>query len=334
MAKPLKANTTKITDALGVDFGKTSTKLVRIRKAGQGFSLVEADVMPPFDFGEPENLPKLSLPKKLASPYAAACLTTRDVQVRFMFISNKLQDAKSIQGRVAKSLGLGPDYRVGHAMVERGKDGLDHKILASAIPTPLVKSVLGLFSGQKTGLVSLQTAGLAALNSFSHLPEVQETEGAVCYLEAGALHIVISFFINGELRLVRKFDLGSEYIQQRVQEVLSVGPEEALTVLFEDATPLMETALDPVGSLLQEISISKKFVERNENAVIGKAYASGGLSYSPYWMHLMSEVLGCPVEVWNPFEPNGIKQVPKGVQGVESMFAPAMGAAMAAIRNV
>ena len=100
-------------------------------------------------------------------------------------------------------------------------------------------------------------------------------------MEAGAKNIVVSFFLDGELRLVRKLDYGAAYIQQRIQEVLDIDEEEALTILFEDATPLLSAAIDPIGGLTQEISISQKFVERNENSKVVRVFSSGGLSYSP-----------------------------------------------------
>lgn len=333
LAKTEASKTKKIHDVVGIDFGTTSTKLVRIRKTVSGYHLVDADVMPPFDLRAGEAPQKFSVPKKLSAPYAAACLTGTSDHVRFMFISNKMQDAKSIQNRVAKSLGLGNDYRVGFSIVERGKDGMDHKVLAAAMPTLEVQTARKLFTAHKPSLVSLEVAGLSALNSFSHVEAVRQAEGAVCYLEAGAEATMISFFVGGELRLVRKFDYGSVYIQQRIQDVLSVGEEDALDILFEDATPLLEQSLDPIGSLLQEISISKKFVERNENAVISNVYASGGLSYSPYWIYIMGQVMGVEIEIWNPFAANGMTTYPKGVQGVESMFAPAVGAALALIHH-
>lgn len=331
--KKPKATTHKITDVVGVDFGTTSTKLVRIRKTVGGYALVDADVMPTFQLRGDAVSTKLGIPKKLTAPYASACIGGSTSNVRFMFISSKMQDAKSIQGRVAKSLGLGAEHRVGYSLVERGKEAADHKVLAASMPVNELKAVRGLFSATKPSLVSLEIAGLAALNSFSHVEEVREAEGIVCYLEAGAQSTMISFFIGGELRLVRKFDYGSVYIQQRIQDVLSVDEEDALGVLFEDATVLLDQSLDPIGSLLQEISISRKFVERNENNTVTRVYASGGLSYSPYWVYTMSEVMGAEVSVWNPFTQNGIKTYPKGAQGVESMFAPAVGAALGLLQN-
>ncbi len=333
LAKNEQTKSKKITDVVGIDFGRTSTKLVRIRKTVSGFTLVDADVMPAYDIHGGQISQKFSVPRKLCAPYAAACLTGTTDHVRFMFVSNKMQDAKSIQNRVGKSLGLGNDYRIGFSIVERGKDGLDHKVLAAAMPKAEVQTTRKLFSATRPSLVSLEIAGLAALDSFSHVEDVQQAEGAVCYLEAGAEATMISFFLDGELRLVRKFDYGALYIQQRIQDVLSVGEEDAIDILFEDATPLLEQSLDPIGSLLQEISISKKFVERNENTGITRVYASGGLSYSPYWNFIMEQVMGVEIQTWNPFTANGISSYPKGVQGVESMFAPAVGAALALIKN-
>lgn len=333
MATNEKPKSKKITDVVGVDFGSTSTKLVRIRKTVSGFSLVDANVMPAFDIHGDKVPNKLGLSKKLSAPYAAACLTGPSNHVRFMFVPNKLTDTKSIQTRVAKSLGLEKDFRVGFSLVERGKDGVDHKVLAAAMPKGQLQTTRKLFSANKPSLVSLEIAGLAALNSFSHTDAVQKAGGAVCYLEAGAEATMISFFLDGELRLVRKFDYGALYIQQRIQDVLSVNEEEAIDILFEDATPLLEQSLDPIGSLLQEISISKKFVERNENTAIHRVFIAGGLSYSPYWNVIIEQIMGVGLEIWNPFTANGISNYPKGVNGVESMFAPAIGAALAVLKN-
>ncbi len=333
MASKDKQKSRRIQDIVGVDFGSTSTKLVRVRRGSAGFTLLDADVMPAFDFTDPGAARKLGLPKKLAAPYAAACLTGRESHVRFMFVSSKMTDSKSIQARVGKSLGLGNDYRVGYSMVERGREGLDHKVLAAGMPLADVQGVRALFAGNKPSLISLEVSGLSALNSFSLTEAATTSEGIVCYVDAGAESTLAGFFLNGELRLVRKFDHGAVYIQRRIQDVLNINEDDALTVLFEDATPLLDQSLDPIGAFLQEISISRKFVERNENANIRCVYASGGLSYSPYWCSIMGDVMGAPLSVWNPFSANGMKTTPKGVAGVESMFAPAIGAALAVMRQ-
>jgi hypothetical protein len=332
LASTEKNKSAKISDVVGIDFGSTSTKLVRIRKSGSGFSLVDADVMPAFDLTS-DTPQTLSIPKKLCAPYAAAAFAGDESHVRFMFISSKLNDKRAIHQRVGKSLGLGREYRVGHTIVERGKDQLDHKVLATGMLESHVIAVKQLFSSRRPSLISLENSGLSALNSFSHTPFVQEAEGIVCYLEAGANSSFISFFLDGELRLVRKFDHGSVYIQRRIQDVLNINEDDALTVLFEDATALLDQSLDPISTLIQEISISCKFVERNENAPIQHAYASGGLSYSPYWMYMLSDIMRTEVDVWNPFEHNNMKNYPKGVIGVESMFTPAVGAALATLRT-
>lgn len=213
-------------------------------------------------------------------------------------------------------------------MVERGEKDSDHKVLSAAMPVMHVQAIRELMPSHHPSLISLEVAGLSALNSFSHTPAVQDAEGIVCYLEAGASSLFVSFFLNGTLRLVRKFDHGSLYIQQRIQDVLNINEDDALTVLFEDASPLEDQGMDPINTMVQELSISCKFVERNESSQISKVYASGGLSYSPYWAYVAEEVMGAEVEVWNPFKANGIKNYPKGVHGVESMFSPAVGAAL------
>lgn len=331
MAGKLKSNIPKITDVLGMDFGTTSTKLVRLRKLGGKLSLVEANVMPTFDLESLDENTSLSLPKKLNAPYAAAAVTSKASHVRFMFISSKLVDKKSIRQRVGKSLGLGKEYRIGYSIVERGKEEIDHKVLAAALPEEHVQNLRELMPSHHPSLLSLEVAGLSALNSFSHTPAVKEAEGIVCYLEAGAKSLFVSFFLDGEMRLVRKFDHGALYIQHRIQDVLNINEDDALTVLFEDASPLLDQGMDPINTMARELSISCKFVERNESSRISTIYASGGLSYSPYWAYIIEEVMGAEFHVWNPFEANGIKNYPKGVHGVESMFSPAVGAALSVL---
>jgi Tfp pilus assembly PilM family ATPase len=318
----------KITDVLGLDFGTTSTKLVRLRKTAGKLSLVDADVMPTYDVESVDKETRISIPKKLNAPYASAAFTSEQSHVRFMYVPSKLSDPRSIRQRVGKSLGLGREFRVGFSLVERGQEDVDHKVLAAAVPDEHVQAVRGLLPGHHPSLISLEIAGLSALNSFSHTPAVQETEGIVCYLEAGAASLYISFYLDGILRLVRRFNHGSLYIQQRIQDVLNINEEDALTVLFEDASPLAELGMEPINTMAQELSISCKFVERNESSRISAVYASGGLSYSPYWAWVIEEIMGVEVQVWNPFTANGIKNYPKGVHGVESMFSPAVGTAL------
>ena|GEM_PF-1171691 len=333
LATKTKETQPKITDVLGIDFGSTSTKLVRLKKSGGSLSLVDADVMPAIELNAEGSELKLNIPKKLNALYVAAALTGEDCHVRFMFISSNLNEGRAIQQRVGKSLSLGREYRVGYSIVERGKDAIDHKVLAAGIPQSDVKNVRTLFASNHPSLISMEIAGLSALNSFSHTSAVQEADGIVCYIEAGASSVFVSFFLDGELRLVRKFNHGSLFIQRRIQDVLNINEDDALTVLFEDANPLLDQSLDPISTMTQEISISCKFVERNENNTIQKVYTSGGLSYSPYWSYQLSEIMGVEPEVWNPFVPNGIKTYPKGVYGVESMFAPAVGAALAILQS-
>lgn len=217
-------------------------------------------------------------------------------------------------------MGLSNDYRISFSIIEKGKEGADHKVLAVGLPNVEVQQIRDKFAANRPSLIDLEISGLAALNTFSGTEYSQDPDGAVCYMEAGAKNIVVSFFLDGELRLVRKLDYGSAYIQQRIQEVLDIDEDEALTILFEDATPLLSAAIDPIGGLTQEISISQKFVERNENSKVVRVFSSGGLSYSPYFTYVMSRAIGVEIETWNPLLANGIKSCPQGIQGVESMF--------------
>lgn len=86
MASETKQSKTSIQESVGVDFGTTSTKVVKIRKSGAGYSLIGADVMEPYAFGvdaEPDGK-KLGLGKKCQAAYAGACMTAPDANLRFL----------------------------------------------------------------------------------------------------------------------------------------------------------------------------------------------------------------------------------------------------------
>ena len=100
-------------------------------------------------------------------------------------------------------------------------------------------------------------------------------------------------------------------------------------MIFDDPSRLKESNETPMGPFLKQLTISRHYIERSEQCKVEKIYASGGLCYSPYWMEQVSTTMDAQVEIWNPFEANGMTSYPRGVKGVESMFAPALGAAMA-----
>lgn len=321
----------KITEVLGIDLGSTSTKLVRIRRSGSGYSLVDADVLPAL---EPEQEIPLELDKKHQISYVAACVTGRESVVRFVDIPARYAGGRAADNRLRKQIGLAPDFRIGYAITRPPKASeTEVKVLAVGMPDVEIQRLKKWFPGMKPSLVSAEVSSLAALHSFEKTPEANPEEGIVCYIEAGAEVSTISFITEGTLLLTRKFEYGGNDLNRRIQELLNVDEEGALTVLYDDPAALEEAPEAPMASFLRQIAISRQFVERSENKSLAKVYVSGGLSYSAYWLGQIQAALEAEIGIWNPFTGNGMSAYPRGIQGVESMFSPAVGCALAVLQG-
>jgi hypothetical protein len=229
-------------------------------------------------------------------------------------------------------MGVGPEFRVGHAVARVPKGDSDQRLLGVAVPEEEVQSLRAIFPDQKPSIVSMEVSGLAALHTFEQTPKARRTDAASVYIEAGNQVTLMSFFVRGELALVRKFEYGSRLLIERIQNLLECDEDSALGVLYDDPGPLLATSEGPMTSFLKQMSVSKQFVEKAEDTKIQAVYASGGLSYSPYWMSQIRGALEAEIEIWNPFTENGITSYPRGVKGVESMFAPSLGAAMSILQ--
>jgi Tfp pilus assembly PilM family ATPase len=317
----------KINEAVGIDLGNTSIKVVRVKKSGSTYSLIEADVLEPVDWADGEHK-TLHLDKKLQTTYAAICYAGLDSVIRYVDLPSKLS-GRIMENRLRKQLGVNGDYQLKSAVAIQGRPGEDNKIIAVAVPHTDTERIRNIISGNRPSVISLEVAGLSALHTFENTAAVKSAKEAVCYIECGAEVTVVSFFVNGELSLARKFEYGGSELVARIQESLSVEHNEALSMIFDDATRLQASSENPMGPFLKQLTISRHYIERSEQCTIEKVFTSGGLCYSPYWLDQVQKTMDAEIEIWNPFENNGITSYPRGVKGVESMFAPALGSAMA-----
>lgn len=318
----------KIGEIVALDVGSTSVKAVKVRRNGSSYALLETEVLEAVDLAG-ATAPRLELDKKLQSPYAAICYSGRNTQVRYLDMPAKTPPGAATEARVRKLMGVGPDFRVGATIARPGRSGDETRMLAVAAPTEEANRLRKLFPDNKPNLISLEVSGLAALHAFERCEKARRQDAAVAYIEAGNQVTILSFFVKGELALVRKFEFGSRDLIERVKSLLATDDDTALGVLYDDPTPLESAAEAPMNTFLKQVTVSKQFVEKEENLRVGAIYTSGGLSYSPYWMSQIREALGAEIDIWNPFTENGITSYPRGVKGVESMFAPALGAALA-----
>ena len=119
-------------------------------------------------------------------------------------------------------------------------------------------------------------------------------------------------------------------LQRKVMEELGVDSELAQTILGDQSVNISVSLLDAMNPFLEQLSISKDFIERHQGCRISKTYVSGGASLFPYWVKALGQELHTEVLSWSPFE--NIKYEPNlfpdHLVGQATRFSAAIGAAV------
>lgn len=144
---------------------------------------------------------------------------------------------------------------------------------------------------------------------------------------------MMAIFNKGGLVLTRKLDVGGEAVLTSIQKQLGVDRAMAESILSQGAIDVSQSVRSVIEPFLRQVTISRDYVERQENCRISTLYLSGGMSLSASWNDEVMRATGMEARIWNPFENVQIVQgaIPERLQGQEPRFAAAMGAAVGAL---
>ena len=130
---------------------------------------------------------------------------------------------------------------------------------------------------------------------------------------------------------MRTLDLGGETLVERLQTQWGLDRETALGALGQGATiDISQSVHELAGPFLRQLSISRDFVERQENCKINHAYLSGGMALIWNWLTELRNATGLDVQPWNPFQGMTLAPgaYPAALAGQETRFTAAVGAAL------
>ena len=139
-----------------------------------------------------------------------------------------------------------------------------------------------------------------------------------------------AIFNNGLLALVRRFDVGTDTILEKIQESLGVDRDTAKGIIADGAFDISQPVSEVLEPLIKQIMVSRDFVERREDCHISKIYVSGGLVISRDSLDEMRASVGVDVDPWSPFDKLHVQPdaVPENLVGQEWRFSAAVGAAL------
>jgi len=315
---------------LGLDFGSSGIKAVRIKKIKEDVHLVAADILPATDLHHPE---RPDIPKPLSAYYASLCATIDDSIVRVF--NQSLKEEDSVEEVTRENLSVPADHRVAFKVLDRQTGRRESSVLGTAMANDAVQHLLEIFASGAPALHSLEIAGLSAFSAFWMGGDRPRQDETICLIEAGARYTYVGFFHKNRLLLVNRFAVGAETLSEQVQQDLGVDADMARTVLSGGSVDISGPVRAALGPFLKQLSIYREFIERQHKTRLTSVHLSGGLASSPDWRNALRELLDLEPEIWNPFDrlivPDELDLEP--FKGQEGRFAAALGAALAGMEG-
>lgn len=317
------------TEMVGIDFGSTGTKLVRLRQSGGQCTLVTADILP----GMGDHRAKPSLAKAFLNNYAAVCATSPECVVRV--VSHSAGPASgAVDRQIREQIGLFSNFRLASLAIGQAVKGKNEsRVLAVAVPEEEIAEYLKMFSVGSPAMYSFEVSGLASLNAALMGPMARDPQVPVCLLDCGARVSLMVFMNKGSVILARKLDVGGEAVVEQVQKHLGVDRDMAESIMSEGAIDISQSVREVIDPFLRQMMISRDFVERQENCRVATALITGGMSMSPYWVGEIRKATGMTMQAWDPLE--GVAVLPGALpekwQAHTCRFSAAIGAARGAM---
>lgn len=316
-------------ELVALDFASTSLKAVRIKSTKDGLVVLAADILPRVEIEGDQNFRAhpLELPKKLRANYAAAAVSTAKAAAKMLNLPQ--QSGQSDSGdQLREQFGADTDLRLESVAVgpARGRSS-NRRMLAAALPEIAIKNLLAMTAAGPPALRSCEVSALCALTAFDNADSSDE-DSTKCFIEIGASSTYIFFIKHATLLLLRKYDVGSQLIIDRIVNDFHVDQKTAVNIMTEGAIDLSSVYTDELGFLARQAAISRDFVERQENCKVAKAVLSGGLACSDDWTAMLRGDIGITVETLDPFA--GLEIAPNALDKDMEAFKPRFSAAIGA----
>lgn len=321
-------------DVVGLDFGASGIKAVRLQRSADGtVTVVAADVLPPL---RPTAQPPspLVLPKPLHARASALCLSTREAIAKLLIVpvsNDKLETATVIEycGHAEPER-----FRFAYRLLE-SESRNESCVLAAGLPEEHV-TWLRQTAAMAPGMRSLEVAGLAALGVYAAHPlKAAAGDGCSLVVDFGLETVTLGIFCHGRPTVVRQFGVGASTVLKHVIRDLGVDEETARGVLEDgsvDVRTSVHSALDP---FLRQAMIAIDFAERRHNNRLQQVYVCGGFGANADCREELRAAVGLAPEQLHPWGSLKIAPdaLPARLAHQELRFAAATGAALMVLEN-
>ena len=308
-------------ELVGIDVGSSSVKLVQLQEQKGNYSLLNVGVwrLPPEaivdnalmdSYTVVEAVKGLLKSLSIKEKEAATSVSGNSIIIRKIALPAMQQEEleEQIHWEAEQYIPFDiNDVHVDFQVLE--SDGLDPSkmnVLLVASKKDIVNDYLSVFNEAGIKLVVIDVDSFAVQNAFELNYEVNPDE--VCALiNIGASIMNLNVVHGGTSLFTRDVQMGGNLFTEEIQKQFGLSGEEAeRQKVTGDALsgPRLLDVIDKVNeNLALEIRRSLDFY--NSNAIEGKisrVLISGGAAKTPHLIDAVSQRLGLPVEIMNPFQ--------------------------------
>jgi Tfp pilus assembly PilM family ATPase len=324
-------------DVTGIDETPSGVCVVRMRKTEASVAVVAAEILPPVrpvgsNASPPPEIGSLLLPQRLRGKHGALAVSGRDAVVKLLRLpaTADLRDRDNITSRMG--LQNPADYRIGFKALSEGHGKTEAKVLAVALPERDAALLSALLPSGRPVPCCLEVSGLAAMTSFMRGPGSRQTKESWGALYVGPDFSWFALFNQEVLSLIRRFDFGTDAVLDKVQTTLGVDVDTARGIVHDGAFDISHLTTETVAPLVNQIVLSRDFVERRENCHVTSLHVSGALIMTEDILKEIRSATDVQVEVLNPFD--GLAVQPGALTDEAAENAPRFAAAVGACLGV
>ncbi len=319
-------------DLVGLDFGASGLKAVRLTRAREKIQLVAADILPPVPREGAGDRKRLGLPASLLTSYAAVCIGGARPAIRLLDLP--VAAGVTAEEQIQQQFNLAGDFRLGHFPVTPPGMKGTLRTVAVALPEEEAQAALQRLAVGSPAPWSLELSTLAALGAFQAGPGGGTSEDAIGLVDTGVSASHVYILHQGRPVLIRRIEPGGAAVIERIREQFDVDEAMAADVLQTGAIDLSAIYRDTLATFFKQLTISREFAERHERCRMIRWYLTGGLCVNAFWSQTIAEVSGLPATVWNPMDGLAVAPhaIPERLRGQECRLAAAIGAALGGIQ--
>lgn len=326
--------------SLGLDIGSSFLKLVSLETKPEGVSLdkfyiknLSFEKKPLNGNFIPQLLKEIFTEKKIPINSVSISLSGKATIVRDIWVPQ--MSAKDLATSIQYELGqyipfpvedvFHDSYILEEHHITR-KEG-QMRIVLAVVKKKAVAERLSWLKEAELQPVKFSVDAIVLANAFVKTLKEPAKDETFALIDIGTRKTIVNILSSGLLIFTREVGYGTNKIIEGITRGLGVTSIEACKLVCNNDSQIGGWVEDLITRLSRELWGSFEFYEGQEHCSISKVYLCGGGSLLAGFSSLLSQALGMPVEVWNPFNNIIINMDPAQTAQLQRL-APLMGVAL------